>query len=75
MAEFNIQGKVVAVTVVNAANMGAAARSLKMVKIGCFAHSFNLTAQIKLFSNRLLTTKIPLPVLNTMYLNYIYNDA
>ena len=44
MAEFNIQGKVVAVTV-SAANMGAAARSLKVVKIGCFVHSLNLAAQ------------------------------
>lgn len=45
MAEFNIQGKVVAVTVDNAANMGVAARTLKVVKIGCFAHSLNLAAQ------------------------------
>lgn len=45
MAEFNIQGKVAALTVDNAANMGVAARRLKMLKIGCFAHSLNLAAQ------------------------------
>ena len=45
LAEFNIQGKVVALTVDNAANVHVAARSLQVVKIGCFAHSLNLNDQ------------------------------
>lgn len=43
--DFSIKNKVVAVTVDNAANMDVAIRKMNVQKIGCFAHTLNLSAQ------------------------------
>lgn len=46
LEEFGIEvGKIVAVTVDNAANMDVAIKKLHVLKIGCFAHTLNIAAQ------------------------------
>ncbi|KAJ8375440.1 hypothetical protein SKAU_G00060200 [Synaphobranchus kaupii] len=45
LEEFGVRNKVVAATVDNAANMDVAVRRLHLIKLGCFAHTFNLAAQ------------------------------
>lgn len=45
LAEFGVRAKVVAMTVDNAANMDVAAQELQIRKLGCCAHTLNLSAQ------------------------------
>ena len=45
LEEFGVKEKVVAITVDNAANMDVAVRRMSGRKIGCFAHTLNITAQ------------------------------
>uniref|UniRef100_A0A1A7ZTE0 DUF659 domain-containing protein n=1 Tax=Nothobranchius furzeri TaxID=105023 RepID=A0A1A7ZTE0_NOTFU len=47
--DFEVKSKVVAVTVDNAANMDVAVQKMKVMKMGCFAHTLNIAAQ-KLYS-------------------------
>lgn len=54
LEEFQINRKVVAATVDNAANMDVALKSLKFLKVGCFAHTLNLAAQ-KVYSISAIT--------------------
>ncbi|KAK9536025.1 hypothetical protein VZT92_005847 [Zoarces viviparus] len=45
LVEFSLNAKVVAATVDNASNMDVALKTLKFLKVGCFAHTLNLAAQ------------------------------
>lgn len=45
LEEFGVREKVAAMTVDNAANMEVAARELQIRKLGCCAHTLNLSAQ------------------------------
>lgn len=54
LEEFQINTKVVAATVDNASNMDVALKNLKLLKVGCFAHTLNLAAQ-KVYSISAIT--------------------
>jgi len=45
LEEFSLNEKVGAATVDNASNMDVALKTLKFLKVGCFAHTLNLAAQ------------------------------
>lgn len=54
LEEFQINNKVVAATVDNASNMDVALKNMKLLKVGCFAHTLNLAAQ-KVYSISTIT--------------------
>ena len=45
LEEFEVSDKVVAATVDNATNMHVALKKLRIIKVPCFAHTLNLSAQ------------------------------
>ena len=45
LSEVGISGKIVAITVDNAANMDVAIKHLQSLKLSCIAHTLNLAAQ------------------------------